>query len=222
MRLPTEIATVKDLIESKADYEFYLEADRIALAISRKRPKLIGDDIWKFQRLLRKAEYFENCKKDVLSRVYLSYLRFRIYRLSLTLGFLIPRNVFGPGLSLAHRGPIVVNDDVRVGENCRVSHCVTIGTSPSPVNLVPRIGNNVFIGPGAVIVGQIEIADGIAIGANSYVDKSFTEQGITIAGVPARKVSNKGQKEAYIRATEILRQTRKRNGLSTQPENSNE
>ena len=135
--------------------------------------------------------------------------------MGLTLGFSIPRNVFGPGLSLAHRGPIVVNDEVRVGENCRISHCVTIGTSPSSVNLAPRIGNNVFIGPGAVIVGPIEIADGIAIGANSYVDRSFTEQGITIAGVPARKISDKGQKEAYIRATEILRQTRKRNGLST-------
>lgn len=206
---------VNRLIKSKADYEFYLEADRIALDISRKRPMLIGDDIWKFQRLLRKAEYIGNCKKDILSRVYLSYLKFRIYRLGLTLGFAIPRNVFGPGLSIAHRGPIVVNMDAKVGENCRISHCVTIGTSPSSVNLAPRIGNNVFIGPGAVIVGPIEIADGIAIGANSYVDKSFIEQGITIAGVPARKVSNKGQKEAYICATEILRQTRRRNGLST-------
>jgi len=51
----TKIATVRDLIESKADYEFCIEADRIALAISRKRPKLIEDDIWWFQRLLRKA-----------------------------------------------------------------------------------------------------------------------------------------------------------------------
>jgi serine O-acetyltransferase len=82
------------------------------------------------------------------------------------------------------------------------------------VNLAPKIGNNVFIGPGAVIVGPIEIADGIAIGANSYVDRSFTEPDITIAGVPARKVSNKGQKKAYIRATEILRQMRIRNRSS--------
>jgi len=57
-----------------------------------------------------------------------------------------------------------------------------------------------------VILGKIEIADGIAIGANSYVDKSFTEKGITIAGNPARKISGKGQKEAFGRATDVLRQ----------------
>jgi serine O-acetyltransferase len=100
-----------------------------------------------------------------------------------------------------------VSESVKVGENCRISQCVTIGTAPaSNITFVPTIGNNVFIGPGAVIVGPIEIADGIAIGANSYVDKSFTEKDITIAGNPARKISEKGQKEAFIRATEILRQ----------------
>jgi serine O-acetyltransferase len=194
-------------IKSKADYEFFLEADRIALSrMDRKRPDLIGDEIWKFQRLLRKTEYFQNCKTDFLSKIYLYYLIYRLHRLSLTLGFSIPRNVFGPGLSIAHRGTIVVNEGAKVGENCRISTCVTIGTAPtSTINLVPKIGDNVFIGPGAVIVGSIEIADGIAIGANSYVDKSFEEEDITIAGNPARKISNKGQKEAFKRATEILR-----------------
>jgi len=200
---------VNDLIKSKADYEFYLEADRIALGRSdRKRPALFGgDEIWKFQRLLRKTEYFQNCKTGFLSRIYLYYLIYRLHRLSLTLGFSIPRNVFGPGLSIAHRGTIVVSQAAEVGENCRISTCVTIGTGPTDnVALVPKIGNNVFIGPGAVIVGSIEIADGIAIGANSYVDKSFTEKDITIAGNPARKISEKGQKEAFGRATDILRQ----------------
>ena len=94
-------------------------------------------------------------------------------------------------------------------KTCRVSTCVTIGIAPTrTVSLVPKIGNNVFIGPGAVIFGAIEIADGIAIGANSYVDKSFTRKDITIAGGPARKkkISEKGQKEAFMRATDILRQ----------------
>ncbi len=197
------------MIKSRADYEFYLEADRIALSrTDRKRPALIGDEIWKFQRLLRKAEYYQNCKAGFFSKIYLSYLIFRLHRLSLTLGFDIPRNVFGPGLSIAHRGTIIVSHDAKVGENCRISPCVVIGTAPtsSAEGLVPKIGSNVFIGPGAVIVGAIEIADGIAIGANSYVDKSFTEKDITIAGNPARKISEKGQKEAFGRATDILRQ----------------
>ena len=51
----------------------------------------------------------------------------------------------------------------------------------------PTIGNNVEIGFGAVIIGKI-IADGIKIGANSVVTKSFLEPNITIAGVPAKKI----------------------------------
>lgn len=52
----------------------------------------------------------------------------------------------------------------------------------------PTIGNNVEIGFGAVIIGKIKIADGIKIGANSVVTKSFLEPNITIAGVPAKKI----------------------------------
>jgi serine O-acetyltransferase len=124
------------------------------------------------------------------------------------LGFIIPLNVFGAGLSIAHSGPIIVNDLARVGENCRIHNCVHIATNAHPVgekDTVPHIGNNVFIGPGAVIFGDIEIADNIVIGANSVVNKSFLEEGITIAGVPAKKISNKGFDSCYKRSTEILR-----------------
>ncbi|MBT0889312.1 hypothetical protein KJR38_03095 [Streptococcus lutetiensis] len=53
---------------------------------------------------------------------------------------------------------------------------------------MPVIGNNVDIGVGAKIIGNVTIADGIKIGANAVVNKSFYEEGITIVGVPARKV----------------------------------
>lgn len=52
----------------------------------------------------------------------------------------------------------------------------------------PIIGNNVDIGFGAILIGKIKIADGIKIGANSVVTKSFLEPNITIAGVPAKKI----------------------------------
>jgi serine O-acetyltransferase len=91
-----------------------------------------------------------------------------------------------------------------VGENCRIDRCVSIGSVYHPID-PPKIGNNVFIGPGAVIDGPIEIADGIAVGANSYVNHSFKEPDITIAGCPAKKISDKGSKKCWFRATEILR-----------------
>lgn len=61
----------------------------------------------------------------------------------------------------------------------------------------PTIGDNVWIGPGAKIFGKIQIADECAIGANAVVNKSFLENGVSIAGVPARKVSDSGNQ--YIR-----------------------
>lgn len=196
------------MIQSKEDYRFFLEADRIALhscirAPYPKQPRMFQDEIWKFQRLLRKVEYLQNCGQNRFNQIAFLWARFNLRKLSLQLGFAIPPNVFGPGLSIAHRGPIVVDPAVKVGDNCRIHQCVTIGTIP-PNPLVPTIGNNVFIGTGAVIVGGIEIADGIAIGANSYVAKSFKEPNITIAGSPAKKVSNKGSKCLWPRATEIL------------------
>jgi serine O-acetyltransferase len=195
------------------DYTFYLEADKIALNISTPWKEYFANDIWRYQRLLRKIEYFLNCKKLIIWRPYIKYLNFRRKRLGIRLGFDIPPNVFGPGLSIAHYGTIIVNPFSRVGENCRIHNCVHIATQCHPrgePEKCPTIGNNVFIGPGSVIVGDIEIADNIAIGANSYVNKSFLESGITIAGAPAKKISDKGSENCYFKATEDLRKRLKK------------
>lgn len=188
------------MIRSKKDYFYYLEADRIALKKKHNKPHFFGDEIWKYQRLLRKVEYYENCKKGKLWNCYINYLRYRLHKKSVQLGFTIPRNSFGPGLSIAHYGSIHVVDGTKVGANCRINPCVTI----SGTNRAPTLGDNIFIGAGAVIHGGITIADGIAIGANSYVNKSFLEPNITIAGAPAKKVSNNGSRKYYFRATTKL------------------
>jgi len=203
------------MIESKQDYNFYLAADQLALAIKHERPRIFHDETWKFERLLRKVEYLENCGNNPLDKIVCLQARFALHKLSVKLGFAIPRNVFGPGLSIAHGGPIIVHSKAVVGENCRIDRCVSIGSIHYPA-AAPIIGNNVFIGPGAVIDGAIEIADGIAIGANSYVNKSFKEPGITVAGCPAKKISDKGSQNCWFRATEILRKERS-NGLIDKP-----
>jgi serine O-acetyltransferase len=192
------------MITSREDYEFYLEADRLALGRKRKRPKIIGDEIWVFQCLLRKLEYYNNCKRSFLWKPYYYFLRHKFHLMSILLGFTIPLNVFGPGLSIGHRGTIVVNENAKLGANCRIHVDVNIGTKAGYSNLAPSIGDNVYIGPGAKIFGSINIADGIAIGSNSVVNKSFDEKGITIAGIPAKKISNKGSEGLLIKATEIL------------------
>jgi serine O-acetyltransferase len=193
------------MIRSKEDYAFYIQADKISSGISRARPRpLVGDEIWKFQLLMRKCEYWNNCLKDRSPAHALLYsiLLYRYHQMSVRLGFTIPLNVFGPGLSIAHYGQLVVGAAAEIGENCRIHPGANIGSHGTAA---PKIGNNVYIGPGAKIFGAIEIADGIAIGANSVVNRSFLEPNISIAGVPARKVSDRGSLPYIVRGTEVLR-----------------
>lgn len=96
------------------------------------------------------------------------------------------------GLSIARVGPIVVSPYARIGRNCRIHVGVNIGTRAGVPDGAPTIGDDVYIGPGAKLFGRIEVADRIAVGANAVVNKSFGEPGISIGGVPAKKISDKG------------------------------
>ena len=106
-------------IGTRDEYEYYLEADRASLEMTRHRPRLFGDEIWRFQRLLRKIEYYEMRPPSLFNRLYLTYLGLRFHRLSMLLGFSIPTQIFGPGLSIAHRGTIVVNSWARTAGSTR-------------------------------------------------------------------------------------------------------
>lgn len=94
---------------------------------------------------------------------------------------------FGKNLIVYHEN-IIVNYYSKIGDNVKLHGNNCIGNDGKNLQDCPRIGNNVDIGYGATIIGNIEIADNIIIGANSLVNKSFTEEGITIAGVPAKKI----------------------------------
>ncbi len=89
---------------------------------------------------------------------------------------------------------MVVNGGAQIGEYCRIHVGVNIGTAAGAGDLAPKIGNGVYIAPGAKIFGPIEIADGIAIGANAVVNKSFQAPNISIGGIPAKQISDKGSK----------------------------
>ena len=91
-----------------------------------------------------------------------------------------------------HLGPILINGRARLGEDCTV-HINTALVARGTDNSVPTLGNGVVIGIGSVIVGGVYIADNIAIGACSMVNKSFDEPNIAIAGVPAKKISDNGR-----------------------------
>ena len=195
------------MIASRQDFLEYREADRVALR-REYSSQMMFDEVWKFQRLLRRVEYHLNCHKHagLFGKLRYKFWSIRFHRQSIRCGFDIPPNVFGPGLSIAHRGTIVVHPDARVGSNCRIHVDVVIGTRPGPDDLVPTLGENVYIGPGAKLFGDITIGDNTAIGANSVVNSSFPEGHCTIAGAPARKVSDTPSTE-FIIATRSAKKT---------------
>ncbi len=202
------------MIKSKEEYYYYLEADRIAL--SKPKASSFGlkenikyfffpDYIWEFQKTLRKLEYLANKKRNLIESVNHFFVLRRFYKQSLKLGFTIPLNVFGPGLSIAHYGTIIINSGAKVGANCRIHADVNIGTDVGYHDKAPVFGDNIYIGPGAKIFGNITIASNIAIGANAVVNKSFDEQHIAIGGIPAKKIAdNIDLDDIMIRATNII------------------
>ncbi|WP_054942736.1 serine O-acetyltransferase [Paenibacillus ihuae] len=179
------------MINTKEDYLQYIELDRRSRHEMRKRPRIFKDEEWKFQRLLRKVEYYSNVKRSLFSKIYLMLLKYKFYKLQLKLGIFISINVFDSGLHIVHGGGIRVNNLSRVGKNCVIYHGVTIGSTRGEEHM-PNLGNNIVICTGAKIFGDVKLADNIAVGANTVVTKSFLESGITIAGIPAKKINNKG------------------------------
>ncbi len=181
------------MIHSKEELQFYLDADKFAHGIQKHRPSIFGDEVWKFQIALRKCEYYGN-KNGFLEKLLFKKHRYTKDRLGQRLGFDIKDGVFGAGLRINHFGNIVAGG--KVGRWCDIHQGVNIGQT-NPVKRIkgvkynPTIGDNVWIGPGAKIYGNITIGSQVQIGANAVVGKSFGEN-VTIAGVPAKIIRDTG------------------------------
>ncbi len=146
--------------------------------------------IWHFQKRLRLTEYYLNSRKRIL--YYLS--SWRLNRLKNKYSLNITLNGCGKGLKIMHLGPILMNGKVKIGEDVSI-HINTSFVAQGVSDAVPKIGNGVVIGVGAVILGGVKIANNVAIGANAVVNKDVLEENIAVAGVPAKKVSNSGRLE---------------------------
>lgn len=185
------------------DLRRMLEADRLSRGERRQRPRLLGDDIWKYQIILRRYEHWLTRRGPWASLVR-GYWHYRYYKESIRLNFEIPPFVFGAGLSIAHRGPIIVNPNARIGENCRIHSCVNIGTAAGTQNAAPVLGDDCYIGPGAKLFGPIRIARGVAIAAQAVVNKSCDREHVTLAGVPATVIAERGAEDYIIAGSRLV------------------
>lgn len=173
------------MIKTKVELKKYLEADKKALGIKHKHPRFMTDFEWRYEIVLRKAEYY-NTKKISLKKLFYLFL---LRHLQLKYQTFIPMNVCGKGLSIAHIGGIRINSNARLGDFCRIQEGVTIGATNGEMT-APIIGNCVYIGSGAKIIGNIKITSFVCIGAGAVVIKNIDEIG-TFCGVPVKRVSDK-------------------------------
>lgn len=107
-----------------------------------------------------------------------------------------PAACFGPGLRIDHLGGIVVSRYAVIGAVCTLSPGVTIGLARREDGRfgAPVIGDRVHVGPGARVIGPIRVGDDVAIGANAVVLHDVPP-GVTVGGVPARIVSDRGSRD---------------------------
>lgn len=146
-----------------------------------------------YLRTYRKATFY---KKSSIRGIY---YRMCLKRLSEKSGIQIPTSAkVGRGLFIAHFGHILVNPEAVIGNNVNMAPGVVIGqTNRGEKKGVPTIGNDVWIGANAVIVGNINIGDDVMIAPNAYVNMNVPSHSIVI-GNPAVIHKREFATEGYI------------------------
>jgi serine O-acetyltransferase len=190
------------MIESWADFKSYCRADFRSLGQPLALRTILFDPVARFTMLMRFYEYLLNTRSPALIRLP---VLFWFRRLSVRLGFSLGPNIFGPGVAIVHYGLLVIDPTTRIGKNCRIHMGTHIGGAAQfvPADEVhkysPRIGDNVYLGPGCKIYGPIRIGNNCVVGANAVVTRSFEEDGVILAGIPAKVIGTGSTGERVIK-----------------------
>lgn len=179
-------------INNKADLKEFMEYESKKYKRKNTRMPLFciteQQFLWKHMVLLRKTEYYLNTKNKIMGTIYKVLLK----RYQNMHQIHIPVNSFDKGLRIMHLGPVLVNGKVKGGKNIAL-HINTAIASGGTDNGAPVLEDGVVLGVGAVVIGGVYLAKNIAVGANALVNKTFKEENISIAGVPAKKISINGR-----------------------------
>ena len=123
----------------------------------------------------------QSTKNKILKKIYKVILNHYEIKLNIE----IPSNVkIGPGLAIHHFGGIIINNGATIGNDLDIRQGVTIGNNAKGC---PIIGNNVYIGAGAKIIGNVLIGNNVTIGANAVVTKDIPDNSVCV-GVPAKVI----------------------------------
>ena len=157
---------------------------------------LIRRASFRFNFWIRTCQYAES--NWMMKYSLYPFARYVLYRLRYKYGISIPYDTtIGSGFYIGHFGGIVVNNKSIIGKNCNISHGVTLGQANRGRNKgAPTLGDNIYIGPGAKIIGAVTIGNNVAIGANCVVTKSVPDNSVVV-GIPAKVISQNGS-QGYI------------------------
>lgn len=143
--------------------------------------------------------YYKDMNK-YLKKIILKVLNgFRLFLVEYKYAIEMPFGAkIGDGMRLVHLQGIVIAKNAVIGKNCTIFHQVTIGANEhkKKYRSAPKLGDNVYIGAGAKIIGDIIIGNNVKIGANAIVTKSVPD-GYTVTGVNNMFIS-KSEREGII------------------------
>ena len=161
--------------------------------------QIILEPVFKYSFWMRTCAYFNsNSTLKLLFFICWIILRYHEFKYGISISY---RTQIGSGFYIGHFGGIVVNQKAIIGKNCNISHQVTLGVANRGERKgYPTIGDNVYIGPGAKLVGKIIVGNNAAIGANCVVTKDVPENGVVV-GVPGKVISMNGS-VGYINRTD--------------------
>nr|WP_263324279.1 serine acetyltransferase [Neobacillus sp. Marseille-Q6967] len=182
---------LKELINADL-YRIYGGKGRKAKLIN-----LIKNPGFKYLYIFRKCNYFKS-KNKLLYRLYKLILQHYQYKFGLEIP---PETVIGKGFYIGHIGAITINPRAIIGDNVNILKGALLGYNPrGKYKGCPTIGNGVWIGPNAVIVGNIKVGNNVVIAPNTLVNRDVPDNSV-VTGNPAQIIPNKNASEAYINYT---------------------
>ena len=146
---------------------------------------------FRYTYYLRQCMRFKN--SSFLGRVFYFINLLTLRHLRYKFGFEISeRTKIGYGFYLGHFGGVVINERTVIGNNVSIAQGVTIGkTQRGELAGTPIIGDRVWIGPHAVVVGGITIGSDVLLGPGAYVNFNVPDRSVVI-GNPGKIVSQNG------------------------------
>jgi len=132
--------------------------------------------------IVRFGQWIDN--KNIVIKLFLMPIYFILnQRVKWKFGIQIPKSAqIGEGFYIGHYGGITIASDAVIGKNVNISQLVTIGESGQGEKAgAPTIGDNVYIGAGAKIIGKIKVGNNVKIGANAVIYKDIPDNAIVVS-----------------------------------------